>query len=220
MTSMLRKSDAQLKNAIEEELLWLPSVNSTHIGVAVEDGAVTLSGHVESYPEKLLAAEAAFRVRGVSALAQEISVHSLFTAATDADIAHQAGQALDRAVNIPDTVQVTVSDHEVTLTGQVDWTFQSQAAGRAMHHLKGVTGVVNMITIRPGALAAGVKGAIVGALLRNAELEGKHIDVSTTADGVVTLDGFVRSWAERLQAEQVCWSAPGVTSVVNQLEIR
>ena len=212
-------SDEQLKNAIEEELEWQPSLNSTHIGVAVDTGTVTLSGHVDSYPEKLLAAQATFGVRGVKAMAQEITVRSLFAAETDEDIAVEAGQSLERSVDIPDTVQVSVTGHRITLTGEVQWIFQSEAAGRAMHHIKGATDVLNQIRIRHDVVASGAKEAIVQALLRNAELEGKHIQVSTSGDGVMTLSGTVRSWAERDQAEKVCWSAPGVVAVVNGLEI-
>ena len=57
------------------------------------------------------------------------------------------------------------------------------------------------------------------ALLRNAELEGKHIHVTSSDDGTITLAGTVRSWAERQEAEKVCWSAPGVVAVVNGLDI-
>jgi osmotically-inducible protein OsmY len=218
-TPVLRLSDKQLKHAIEEELDWLPSLNSTHIGVAVDAGTVTLSGHVESYPEKVSAAGAAFRVRGVKSMAQEITVRSLFTAETDEDIAREAGQSLERAVDIPDTVRVSVTAHEITLSGVVEWMFQSEAAGRAMHHVKGVTNVVNEIGIHNDPMTSGVKDAIVEALLRNAELEGKHIQVTSSGDGTIALAGSVRSWAERQEAEKVCWSAPGVVAVINGLDI-
>ena len=92
-TPVLPLSDEQLKHAIEEELEWLLNLNSTHIGVAVDSGTVTLSGHIDSYPEKLSAARAAFRVRGVKSMAQEITVRSLFAAETDDDIAREGAVA-------------------------------------------------------------------------------------------------------------------------------
>jgi osmotically-inducible protein OsmY len=218
-TSGLDTSDEQLQQAIEEELEWLPNLNSAHIGVAVDTGTVTLSGHVDSYPEKLVAARAAFAVRGVKSMAQEITVRSVFAVETDDDIAREAAQSLERAVDIPDTVHVSVTAHQITLSGEVEWMFQKEAAGRSMHHIKGVTHVLNEIKINNNALTSGIKEAIVEALLRNAELEGKHIQVATNGGGTITLAGRVRSWAEREQAEKVCWSAPGVVAVVNGLDI-
>ncbi len=212
-------SDAELKNAVLAELSWIPSVSSTHIGVGVADGAVTLSGEVDSFPEKLLAGKAAARVRGVRAVAQEITVRSGWGAANDTDIAREAGEAVHRAVDVPETVHVAVRNHVVTLSGTATWNHEREAAGRAVRYLKGVTGVLNTIELRPTAAAAGVKAAIGAALVRSSQLEGKHITVTEDADGVVTLEGTVRSWAERRAAEHASWSAPGVTGVLDHLRI-
>ena len=219
MTQTSRRPDAELKGAVVEELRATPSVNSTHIGVAVTDGAVTLSGEVESYPEKALAEKAAQRVRGVTAIAEEITVRSTWGALNDTDIAREASEALQRAVDVPATVTVTVHDHAVTLSGAVPWRYQRAAAARAVRHLKGVHNIVNTIAIRPTAVAADIKTAIGAALLRNAQIENEHITVTTDATGVVTLEGTVHSWAERRQAEHTAWSAPGVTEVTNHLRI-
>ncbi len=218
MTHTLRRSDADLKSAVIDELDWTPGVDGTHIGVAVDSGAVTLSGEVTSYPEKLLAATAVQRVRGVTAVAQEITVRTPWSV-SDSDGAREAGEALERAVDVPDTVTATVHDHVITLAGTVNGNYQRIAAARAVRHAKGITGVVNMIMIRPVALASGVKAAITSALVRNARLESTHITV--TADGgVATLEGTVRSWAERNDAAQACWAAPGVVDVIDNLTIR
>ncbi|UZJ26449.1 BON domain-containing protein [Rhodococcus antarcticus] len=212
-------SDAELKSAVLAELSWIPSVSSTHIGVAVADGAVTLSGEVDSFPEKLLAGKAVARVRGVQAIAQEITVRSRWGAANDTDIAREAGEAVHRAVDVPDTVHVAVRSHVVTLSGTVAWQHEREAAGRAVRYVRGVSGVLNTITLRPTATATGIKAAIGAALVRSAQLEGKHITVTEDADGVVTLEGTVRSWAERRAAEHASWSAPGVTGVLDHLRI-
>lgn len=218
MTQTLSMSDSDLKIAIVDELGWTPSVNSTHIGVAVDSGAVTLSGEVSSYPEKLLAAAAVQRVHGVTAVAQEITVRTSWSV-NDSDVAREAGEALERAVDVPDAVTALVHDRVITLAGTVNWNYQRIAAERAVRHAKGVTGVVNRIMIRPVAVASGVKAAITSALVRNARLESKHITV-TTDGGVVTLDGSVRSWSERHDATQACWAAPGVVDVIDNLTIR
>ena len=54
-------SDAGLKSLVEEELEFEPAVNAAHIGVAVRDGVVTLTGHVVSYAEKVAAEQATQR---------------------------------------------------------------------------------------------------------------------------------------------------------------
>ena len=218
MTQTSRRPDAELKGAVVEELRATPSVNSTHIGVAVTDGAVTLSGEVETYPEKTLAEKAAQRVRGVTAIAEEITVRDTWGAA-DTDIAREAGEALQRAVDVPDTVKAAVHGHVVTLSGVVAWQYQRAGAARAVRYLKGVLDVLDTVTIRPTAAVADIKAAIGAALVRNARIENQHIAVTTGTAGAVTLEGTVHSWAERRQAEQAAWSAPGVTEVTNHLRI-
>lgn len=219
MTQTPRRTDADLKQSVEDELSWLPSVNSNHIGVSVDDGAVTLTGHVESYPQKMLAGKAALRVRGVTAIAQEVEVHSSWSSANDTDIAREAGEALGRSVTVPNTVTASVHSHIVTLAGEVKWRFEREDAFRAVHYLKGVVDVINQIVIKPAVSAAGVKEKIQAALLRNAQLEGKFITVTTEPSGHITLNGNVRSWSERREAERVSWSAPGVSRITNNLKV-
>jgi len=145
-------------------------------------------------------------------------VHNTWSA-NDTDIAREAAEALERATDVPASVKATVHEHAVTLTGVVDWHFQRKAAERAVRHIKGVTGVFDTVTIRPTVMASGAKAAIMSALVRNARLESKHITVTPGADGLVTLEGSVGSWAERRQAELACWSAPGVMDVTTHLRI-
>lgn len=219
MTETLHRPDSELKSAVIDEIRWTPNVNSTHIGVSVNDGAVTLSGAVDSFPEKLLASRAVQRVRGVVAVAQEITVNSTWSDTTDTDIAMEAGEAVQRAIDVPETVKVSVHDHVVTLSGSVMWHHEREAADRAVRYTKGVKTVLNTIHIRPTAMAGNIKTAIGAALVRNAQLESKHITVTANAAGVVTLEGSVGSWAERRQAEYASWAAPGVTDVVDHLKI-
>lgn len=217
--SPVTPTDAELQAAVVDELTWVPDVDATHVGVAAADGAVTLSGEVGSFPEKRLAVKAAQRVRGAQGVADEITVRTTFGAANDTDVAREAGEAIERAVNVPGTVRVAVHDHVVTLTGAVTWQYQRVAAGRAVHYLKGVREVYNLITISPGVATAGIRAEINEALVRNAQLDGRAISVSADARGMVTLTGTVRSWGERRQAEQACWSAPGVLGVTDHLHV-
>jgi osmotically-inducible protein OsmY len=220
MTQNQNRTDTQLKSSVIAELAWTPSVNETHIGVAVADGVVTLSGQADSYPEKILAERAALRVRGVNAVAEEITVRNTFGAVSDTTLASEAMKALAQAIDVPvDSVQVTVHNHVVHLAGTVSWQFQRVAAGRAVRYLKGVSNVSNSVIVKPIASAMGVHAAIDAALVRNAEFEGKNITVTSDDAGTVTLSGKVHSWAERRQTEQTAWSAPGVTAVKNHLQI-
>ncbi len=220
MAATLHRTDDELKNAIVDELTWTASVNATHVGVAVNRGAVTLSGEVDSYPEKLLAEQAVLRVRGVTAIAEEITVRSDSGAANDTDLAREAGEAIERAVDVPPgSVKVAVHDHVISLSGTVEWQHQREAAARSVRYLRGVTGVSNAVTIRPEISSEDIKSAISAALVRNAQFEGAHLTVTADAGGAVTLAGPVRSWFEHRQAEHAAWSAPGVTTVTNHLRI-
>ncbi len=221
MTQTLHRTDAELKKAIVDELAWTPGMNSTNVGVSVNQGAVTLSGEVNSYPEKLLAEKAASAVRGVTAFAEEITVRGDWKDVNDTDIAREAGEALQRFVVVPtNTVTAAVHNHTVTLSGQVPWNYQRQAAARAVRYLNGVANVVNLVTIKPTASADGIKAAITAALVRRAQHEGSQTTITADHAGAVTLDGTVHSWTERRDAENAAWSAPGVTEVTNRLHVQ
>ena len=219
MTQTTSRTSEQLRNSVLDELRWMPSVDSGRIGVSVDGGCVVLTGSVPTYPEMLLAAKAALQVRGITAVAQEMTVQGPWAAATDTEIGRQAAEAVDRAVNVPETVKVSVKDHIITLSGDVAWQYQREAACRAVNYIQGVTAVVNEMTVRPGAVANGIAREITAALVRNAQFEGEHLRIATDTRGVVTLSGTVRSSTEKRQAEAVCWRAPGVVTVLNHLLI-
>jgi osmotically-inducible protein OsmY len=218
MTQIEKMTDRQLQDAVIDELEWTPSVDSSHIGVAADHGAITVTGEVASYPEKRAAEKAVLRVRGVLAMAGDLRVRSRGPV-QDSDIAREASEALSRAVDVPaDSVQVSVHDHFITLSGHALWAFQRAAAERAVGSLSGVTGVYNTIRVQPENLPADTQAAITAALLRNAQIEANAIEVRASS-GVVTLEGTVHSWSERKQAERAAWSAPGISNVINNLKI-
>lgn len=213
------KNDAQLKQDVENELRWEPSVDAAEIGVSVKNGVVELDGHVDSYYEKCSAESAALRVGGVKAVANELKVdYPDSLARTDEDIAQTAMNDLEWNYSVPDTVQVKVNDGWVTLSGTVDWQYQKEEAEDTVRPLIGVKGVINEITVKPKALAADVKFKIQDALKRNAMLDADDIQVDAS-DGRVTLRGNVQSWAEREEAEDAAWAAPGVNKVDNQIAV-
>jgi osmotically-inducible protein OsmY len=144
------KSDKQLKHEVEEELEWDPAVTATEIGVEVKDRVVTLSGHPSSYADKLAAEKAAHRIAGVKGVVVEMQVRLPQTELrSDADIADAAHSILHWTVGLPeDAVKVQVERGWVTLSGTVDWGYQSHVAQRSISHMRGVIGVSNQIEVR------------------------------------------------------------------------
>jgi osmotically-inducible protein OsmY len=214
------KSDSQLQRDLIDEMHWDPQLSKSEIGIAVRDGVVTLSGTVHSFAQKLAAERAAERVSGVKAIADDLIVQlDGFGKRSDTDIAHAAVNALKWDSEVPEEdITIKVDNGWITLDGRVPWRFQSDAAERAVRYLIGVKGVTNMIRVQPSVSTASVKSRIEDALKRSAQLDAQRISVQA-ADGKITLNGTVRSWAERRDAERAAWAAPGVTQVEDRLVI-
>jgi osmotically-inducible protein OsmY len=214
------RTDEAIQADILEELKWDTRVQPNEIGIAVKDGIVTLTGWVDSYLKKMAAQEAAHRVRGVKAVANDIEVRLPGSAErTDADLAKAVLNALKWEANIPaGKLDVTVSQGWVTLKGEVEFGFQKRDAERAVQRLSGVKGVTNLITIKPLVSPTDLKQQIERALVRNAQTDARQITVEVQG-GKLILRGTVRSYAEKQAAEDTAWSAPGVSEVDNQIMI-
>ena len=212
-------ADSDLKKAVLDELSWEPSVTAAHIGVTAKDGVVALSGHVENYMEKFSAEKAAGRVKGVKAVAEEIEVRlPIDTKRSDEDIAAAALTRLAWSVSVPhDSVKVRVEKGWVTLTGEVEWHYQKEAAEHDVRSLYGVVGVLNETTIKARVDALHVRDDIVHALHRSWAFDPAISVVAT--GGRVKLSGTVRTPYDRRVAAATAWAAPGATVVENDLVV-
>ncbi len=218
---MTYKSDDQIKQEVLRELRWDTRVSETEIGVSVARGVVVLTGTVESYAKKLAAQDAAHRVSGVLDVANDVQVTlpGSFTH-TDPDIAQAVRRALEWDVLVPaERIQSTVSDGWITLTGTVEYIGEREDAERAVRHLRGVKGVINLLAIEEQEIEPQeVRAVIEEALERRADREAKRIKV-TVENGAVTLAGSVRNWAERRAIVGAVSHTPGVHTVHDHLRI-
>jgi osmotically-inducible protein OsmY len=214
------KTDAQLKTDVTEELFWDPAINATHVGVIVNDGVVTLTGHLDTFAEKHAVERAVRRISGVRGIALELDVKlAMAHKRSDSEIASAATSALRWNSLVPDeSVKVEVEDGWVTLTGEVSWGFQQNSAEQCVRSLVGVRGLTNRITLKPQVSTENIGAQISAALTRHATREAKHISVDVKGT-VVTLNGKVHSLAERDAAIGAAYSARGVSTVVDRLQV-
>jgi osmotically-inducible protein OsmY len=211
------KTDFQLQKDVMDELRWEPSVDHTNIGVTARNGVVTLAGFVPNYAQKAAAEMATRRVAGVRAIAEEIQVRfAVDPRMTDAEIAERILNRLSWDVTAPEGIRIKVEQGRVTLTGQVDWNYQKEIAGRAAGRTTGVTTITNLIEVKAKPSPKDVRERIVSALRRSSELDANAINVSVDG-GTVKLSGRVKGWNERRVAESAAWSAPGVSRVQDDI---
>ena len=213
-------TDQDLKQHVQNALDYEPGIDAGDIGVAVDDGVVTLRGNVASYREKIAAERVVLRVFGVKALANDLAVRLVSAyQKTDTEIAQAAVNALKWHTAVPDDrVTITVKDGWIALAGTLEWQYQKDAAARAVRDLTGVKGVTNDIRLQSRVKTSDVRDKIEAALKRSAEIDARRINV-TAQDGKVILSGNVHSWAERHEAEHAAWAAPGVSQVEDRLAV-
>ncbi|MBP2492788.1 osmotically-inducible protein OsmY [Methylobacterium sp. PvP062] len=211
--------DITVRRHVLDELEYAPMVDAAQIGVAVDDGVVTLTGHVRNYAEKGIAERVTLRVRGVRAVIERIEVRYLENPRVgDEALAERCARVLEWDVQIPErSVSLKIEKGCVTLEGCVPYYHQKAAVDKALRRLAGVTDIVNLITVKPPVQPTEVKDRILAALRRSAR-DPDTIRVHVDGDRVI-LDGCVDVWSERKLAERAAWSAPGVRAVEDRLTL-
>jgi osmotically-inducible protein OsmY len=214
------KSDLEIQQDVISQLKWEPFVKASEIGVSVKNGIVTLSGLVDSYSKKIAAETAVRKVSGVKAIAEDIQIGvSPSFRKTDTEIAESVLNALKWHSAVPDEkIKIKVEDGIVTLDGELEWEYQRTSAKNAVVNLMGVKNVISNLIVKPKALVSDIKNKISAALHRAATIDAEKISIDVSGNKVI-LRGQVRSYAEKEDAEDAAWSAPGIASVVSYLEM-
>lgn len=215
------KNNADLQRDVQNAILWEPLLNEAEIGVTVNDGIVTLSGTVDSYSKKLEAEHATKNVAGVKAIVEKIEIKFANSwSKSDNEIAMEVLNALKWNWQVPhEKVRIKVENGWITLEGELTWNYQSEAAKKAVHHLMGVTGVTNNITIRSEINDTIERHDVEAALGRNGSIDASEINVKVSGTKV-TLTGSVNSWYDKEEAARIAWNTPGIWKVDNELEVQ
>jgi len=215
------KSDDEIQCDIENELNWNPEIDATDVATKVTSGTVTLSGFARNFYEKHQAEVSVKRVAGVVAVANDLAVRPTHPdRLSDPELAREAVAALKMELPTSwQSIQIVVHEGRVVLEGTLEWQFLRERAAAAIRRLRSVVDVRNSIQVKPVLAAGNVKTDIEAAFKRNAVIDAGHVAVEVRGPEV-TLRGEVRSWAERDQAYQTAFSAPGVMNVIDELTIR
>ena len=209
-----------IREAVEAELKYDPLVDDADIHVVNVSGDVALNGTVPSYPQYLEAAAAAQRVAGVKNVHNHLQVvlpDADFR--DDARLTTAANNALTLNVTVPDGVEASAQDGNLTLTGTVKYGRQRQAAELAVAGLTGVRNIIDDIDLSYDADPVDVTLLVQSALDRNALIaDDSNVSVDTSGN-TVTLSGHVRTHAEHDAVVSAAWMAGGVFKVRDELTI-
>jgi osmotically-inducible protein OsmY len=212
--------DTDLQSNVSDELFWDPKIDNSSIAVSADDGTITLRGTVGSLREKREAQKAAQRVVGVVSVDNKLQVKLMNDQKrADAELRGDVLQALMLDSLVPSTVDATVDDGFVTLTGTAGWQYQRDEAEYVASNIVGTLDVIDEIELEhPTPSSDSVKDSIRSAFKRNAALDADDLSVSTDK-GTVTITGTVSSWAQHDEAIDAAWAAPGVRAVDDDMSV-
>lgn len=212
-------SDLVIQVAAEAELNWTPEIEAEVIRVDVVDTVVTLSGVVANDLKYLACSRAMNRVDGVSAVINNVTVQPSVGAEHPAGgIAESVQRALHWEPHVPRTVEANVRYRHVTLSGDVNWTFQRETALHVVERLDVVDSVDDQMSLAARTPGNDAERSIKRALLHNPQIDARDVTVFVV-DGTATLTGWVRSLAEKRQAGLATGASPDVAHINNRLRV-
>jgi osmotically-inducible protein OsmY len=217
---MGKKQDKDVRHAVEDELSFDPLVDASDVTVMNLNGDVALNGTVPSYPQYMEAAVAARRVAGVKNVHNHLEVVlPRGDYRDDPTLTTAANNALAGDVTVPDGVEATARNGNLTLAGTVAYGSERAAAERAVAGLTGVRNIKNDIEISHDADPVDVTLHIQDALDRHALIPDDSGVAVQTKGNTVTLSGHVRTWAEHDAVVDAAWMALGVHDVYDDLQV-
>ena len=209
-----------IRDVVEAELRYDPLIDASDIRVRNISGDVALNGTVPSYPQYVAAAAAARRVGGVR------NVHNHLEVALppgnyrdDPTLTTMANDALALNVTVPDGVEATARNGNLTLTGTVTYGTQATAAELAVAGLTGVRRIRDDIEISADADPVDVSAHVHAALDRHALIPDDSDVTVEVGQNTVRLSGHVRTWAEHDAVIGAAWMARGVSYIDDELGI-
>ena len=214
------KTNEELQKDVQDAIKWEPLLNAAEIGVTAKNGVITLTGVVDSYAKKIEAEKAAKSVSGVKAIAETIEINfGTWYEKNDTELANDVLDTFKWSWKVPgNQIKVKVENGWVTLEGEVNWNFQSEAAKTSIENLTGVKGVENNIIIKPDHVDPIEQKDIENAIERNWSMGNHQINVLVVGNSV-TLTGRINSLFQKDEAERIVWKTPGVNAIDNQLVI-
>lgn len=220
----MKRTDAEIKTDIICELEAEPVtriVTIANLKVTVFDGKVTLEGQVDSYGSKMEAEELTFLIPGVAMVENKLRV-ALPEAhiSPDAEIVREVRTRLALDQSIPGN-SITIDAYEgvVTLGGQVEWYYQSQAATRDAAKVRGVKDIKNYITVNQSSISeVEIQARIAKAFLYRYKTLATNVMVAVQGSEVILL-GTVETRKESALALAIAQRTPGVTRVTSNLII-
>ena len=209
-----------VRAAVEAELGFDSRVDAKDITVRNINGEVALDGTVPSYPQYLEAAAATRRVSGVTRVHNHLEV--VLPPADfrdDTMLTTAANVALEGNITVPEGVEATAYDGDLTLTGTVAYGTQRAAAESAVAGLTGVRHVTDDIDVSYDADPVDVDLHVQEALERSALVPDDSDVKANLKEGVITLTGHVRTWAEHDAVVDAARMANGVIDVRDDLHV-
>ncbi|HKP87187.1 MAG TPA: BON domain-containing protein [Blastocatellia bacterium] len=239
ISSLFSSGDTATTAKVKAALGLSKRVSAYNIGVATNDGVVTLTGKAPSEDVKSLAAEIARDTEGVKEVDNQVEVNptaqptSESVRVEDLEIRTAILESFARSPELGGKpIDIKVENRIVTLSGTVDTPAQKNGAEQSARAVDGVAGVTNSLAVaNPQAAteppATGPTPVDPGPdLAKRVKFElydtGAFDTLTmnvTVEEGAVTLSGTVRTRAEQLLAERVAQGVPGVKKVTNQLKV-